>query len=169
MPPAALFRGVIAHVSVTLDDGVDASRPFAGKLTKHGARVVKSSSPTVSRISSFAGPPPRRRAFPRARATPKRPLKLFLRVGSPRASVRARWWTKMITECEDWNASARRRRRRCRDGRASTRARFEGRPRRKSAWASVRERLNPWSCRGTIRTREGWRRPCGRRVRRRRR
>ena len=41
MPPAALFRGVIAHVSVTLDDGVDASRPFAGKLTKHGARVVK--------------------------------------------------------------------------------------------------------------------------------
>ena len=24
MPPAALFRGVIAHVSVTLNDGVDA-------------------------------------------------------------------------------------------------------------------------------------------------
>jgi len=41
MPPAAHFRGVVAHVSVTLDDGVDASRPFAGKLTKHGARVVK--------------------------------------------------------------------------------------------------------------------------------
>lgn len=41
MPPAALFRGVVAHVSVTLDDGVDASRPFAGKLTKHGGRTVK--------------------------------------------------------------------------------------------------------------------------------
>lgn len=41
MPPAALFRGVVAHVSVTLDDGVDASRPFAGKLSKHGGRVIK--------------------------------------------------------------------------------------------------------------------------------
>lgn len=41
MPPAALFRGVVAHVSITLDDGVDASRPFAGKLSKHGGRVIK--------------------------------------------------------------------------------------------------------------------------------